>query len=48
MVRVIPDPADQLIAATALAARCQLVTSDRKILYWATGRTEPNCLDART
>ena len=42
------DPADQLIAATAIVARRQLVTSDRKILHWATGRTEPSCLDART
>ena len=42
------DPADQLIAATAIVARRQLVTSDRKILHWATGRTEPDCLDART
>ena len=42
------DPADQLITATAIMARRQLVTSDRKILRWATGRTEPHCLDART
>ena len=42
------DPADQLIAATAIVARRQLVTSDRKILHWATGRTDPDCLDART
>ncbi len=42
------DPADQLIAATAVVARRQLVTSDRKILQWATGRTEPQCVDART
>ena len=42
------DPADQLIAATAIVARRQLATSDRKILEWATGRTEPSCLDART
>lgn len=42
------DPADQLIAATAIVARRQLVTSDRKILRWAIKRTEPDCLDART
>jgi len=42
------DPADQLIAATAIVARRRLVTSDRKILHWATGRAEPTCLDART
>ena len=42
------DPADQLVAATAIVARRRLVTSDRKILNWATGRTEPSCLDART
>ena len=42
------DPADQLIAATAVVARRQLVTSDRMILRWATGRPEPDCLDART
>ena len=42
------DPADQLIAATAVVARRQLVTSDRKILHWAAKRTEPSCLDART
>ena len=29
-------------------AQRQLVTSDRKILHWATKRTEPSCLDART
>ena len=29
-------------------AQRQLVTSDRKILHWSTGRTEPTCLDART
>ena len=42
------DLADQLIAATAIVARRRLVTSDHKILHWATGRTEPTCLDART
>ena len=42
------DPADQLIAATAVVVRRQLATSDRKILNWATERTEPNCLNART
>lgn len=41
------DPADQMIAATAIVARRRLVTSDRKILHWAIGRAEPNCLDAR-
>ena len=41
------DPADQLIVATAVVARRQLVTPDRKILRWATQRTEPSCLDAR-
>ena len=42
------DPADQLIAATAIVTRRQLVTSDRKILHWATRRAEPDSLDART
>ena len=41
------DPADRLIAATAIVARRHLVTSDRKILHWGTQRTEPRCLDAR-
>ena len=42
------DPADHVIAATAIVARRRLVTSDRKILHWATGRAEPTCHDART
>ncbi len=42
------DPAAQLIAATTIVARRQLVTSDRKILHGATRRTEPSCLDVRT
>jgi PIN domain nuclease of toxin-antitoxin system len=41
------DPADQMITATAMVARYQLVTSDRKILNWASGRPDLECLDAR-
>ena len=42
------DPADQMIAATAMAFQRTLVTSDHKILNWATSRTDFTCLDART
>ena len=42
------DPADQMITAAAIVTRRRLVTSDRKILSWASGRTEIDCLDART
>ncbi len=41
------DPADQMITATAMLTRLTLVTSDRKILGWASTRTDINCLDAR-
>ena len=42
------DPADQLVTATAMVAKRPLVTSDRRILKWASGRTSPECLNART
>ena len=42
------DPADQLVAAAAMVNRCQLVTSDRKILNWASARTAPECINARS
>ena len=42
------DPADQIIAATAILTRRRLVTSDRKILRWAESRTVLDCLDARS
>lgn len=42
------DPADQLIAATAIVTRGKLITSDRKILGWATSRKDIQCHDART
>lgn len=41
------DPADQMITASAMVTRLTLVTSDRKILGWASGRTDINCLNAR-
>ncbi len=41
------DPADQMITATAMVTRFSLVTSDRKILNWASGRTDIDCLNAR-
>ena len=41
------DPADQLITATAMVTRSKLITSDRKILGWATSRKDIQCLDAR-
>lgn len=41
------DPADQMITATAMVTRLKLVTSDRKILNWASARTDINCLNAR-
>ncbi|MYG98869.1 MAG: type II toxin-antitoxin system VapC family toxin [Acidimicrobiaceae bacterium] len=40
------DPADQLVTASAMVAKRPLVTSDRKILHWASARTAPQCLDA--
>lgn len=42
------DPADQLITATAIVTRSRLITSDRRILSWATHREDIQCLDART
>lgn len=42
------DPADQLVAATAMTTRRKLVTSDRKILNWASTRTTPGCINARS
>ena len=41
------DPADQMIAATAMVTGLKLVTSDRKILNWASGRADIDCLNAR-
>ncbi len=41
------DPADQMITASAIVTRLTLVTSDRKILNWASNRTEIACLNAR-
>jgi len=41
------DPADQMITASAMVTRFTLVTSDRKILGWASERTDINCLNAR-
>ena len=41
------DPADQLITATAIVTRSRLITSDRRILYWAKRRDDIRCLDAR-
>ena len=42
------DPADQLVTATAIATRRNLVTSDRMILAWAAADSAVKCLDART
>ena len=42
------DPADQVTTATAMASQRTLVTSNQKILSWATSRTNFTCLDART
>ena len=42
------DPADQMITATAMVSQRTLVTSDQKILSWASPRTDFTCLDART
>ena len=42
------DPADQLITATAMATKRPLITSDRRILSWASSRAAPECLNART
>ena len=42
------DPADQLIAATAIVTRGKLMTADRRILGWATSRKDIQCHDART
>ena len=42
------DPADQLVTASAMVSRRPLVTSDRRILIWASTRTAPACIDART
>jgi PIN domain nuclease of toxin-antitoxin system len=44
----VTDPADSIICATAIDGGHTLATADRQILRWATGRTEPGCLDART
>lgn len=41
------DPADQMIVASAIVTGLKLVTSDRKILGWASQRTGIACLDAR-
>ena len=41
------DPADQLITATALVTRDELLTSDRRILDWASDRTDMRSRDAR-
>ena len=41
------DPADQLVTAAAIVDKRRLVTSDRKILNWASGRTTPECINAR-
>lgn len=41
------DPADQMITASAIVTRFKLVTSDRKILGWASERSDIACLDAR-
>lgn len=41
------DPAGQLITATALVTRDELVTSDQRILDWASGRTDVRSRDAR-
>ena len=41
------DPADQMITASAIVTRSTLVTSDRKILKWASPRTDITCRDAR-
>lgn len=42
------DPADQLIAATAMVTGRKMVTSDRKTLRWAVRRRDIDCIDART
>ena len=42
------DPADQMITASSMVTRLTLVTSDRKILNWASTRTDITCLNART
>lgn len=41
------DPADQIVAATAMVAGRTMVTSDRKTLGWASNRRDIECLDAR-
>lgn len=38
------DPADRLLAATAIVHRCPLITKDDKLRRWADGRSELACV----
>ncbi len=38
------DPADRLLAATAIVRRCPLITKDDKLRRWADGRSELTCV----
>jgi len=41
-----PDPADRFIAATAIRLHAKLLTSDERLIQWASAPGGPGCFDA--